>query len=113
MPAFAGMTNEKGYRIKFLDNPSRRMLQSSVDASSLYRLLEQRFDGEMPDYLRRAALAGGAGPLEIAAARAASRACDDLALTAQHQAALQRREAGLLLAWRAQGLVWRTRLQRR
>ena len=81
-----------------------------MDAHSLYRLLEQRFDGEMPDHLRRAALAGGVGPLEIAAARAASRACDDLALAAQHQAAMRRGDAHLLPAWRAQGLAWRTRL---
>jgi len=81
-----------------------------MDAPSLYHLLEQRFDGEMPDHLRRAALAGGAGPLEIAAARAASRACDDLALAAQHQAAIRRNDAHLLPAWRAQGLAWRTRL---
>ena len=81
-----------------------------MNAPSLYRLLEQRFDGEMPDHLRRAALAGGAERLGIAAARAASRACDDLALTAQHQAAMRRSDASLLRAWRVQGLAWRTRL---
>ena len=86
------------------------MLQWNMDAHSLYRLLEQRFYGRMPDHLRRAALAGGAGAFEIAAARAASRACDDLALAAQHQAACRRAAASMLPAWRAQGLAWYRRL---
>ena len=86
------------------------MLQWNMDAHSLYRLLEQRFYGRMPDHLRRAALAGGADAIEIAAARAASRACDDLALTAQHQAACRREAASMLSTWRAQGLAWYGRL---
>jgi hypothetical protein len=86
------------------------MLQWHMAAHSLYCLLEQRFDGPMPDHLRRAALAGGAGSIEIAAARAASRACDDLALAAQHQAASRRVAAAMLPAWRAQGLAWYRRL---
>jgi len=66
------------------------MLEWCVDAHSLYRLLEQRFDGRMPE--------------------AASRACDDLALTAQHQAACRREAASMLSTWRAQGLAWYGRL---
>ena len=89
------------------------MLEWCVDAHSLYRLLEQRFDGRMPDHLRRAALAGGADAIEIAAARAASRACDDLALAAQHRAACRRDSALTLPAWRAQGLAWYGRLAAR
>ncbi|HEX4571315.1 MAG TPA: hypothetical protein VH184_12865 [Dongiaceae bacterium] len=89
------------------------MLQWPMDAHSLYRLLEQRFDGGMPDQLRRAALAGGAAAFEIAAARAASRACDDLALAAQHRAACRRDSAVTLPAWRAQGLAWYGRLAAR
>jgi hypothetical protein len=81
-----------------------------MDRHCLYRRLEQRFDGQMPDHLRRAALAGGAGFLETAAARAASRACDDLALAAQHAAAMRRAEPRLLPGWRAQGLAWRRHL---
>ena len=81
-----------------------------MDAHSLYRLLEQRFDGRMPEHLRRMALAGGADRFEIAAALAASRTCDDLALAAQHQAACRRASAPMLPAWRAQGLAWYGRL---
>jgi hypothetical protein len=77
-----------------------------MDAHSLYRLLESRFDGEMPDHLRRAALAGGESRIEAAAARSASRACDELALTAQRRAAARRSDGSLLSAWRAQGLAW-------
>jgi hypothetical protein len=89
------------------------MLQWQMDAHSLYRLLEQRFDGGMPDQLRRAAHAGGAAAFEIAAARAASRACDDLALAAQHRAACRRDSALALPAWRDQGLAWYGRLAAR
>jgi hypothetical protein len=84
-----------------------------MNAHSLYSLLEQRFDRRMPDELRRAALAGGAGAFEIAAARAASCTCDDLALAAQHQAASRRAAAPMLPAWRAQGLAWYQRLAAR
>ena len=80
---------------------------------SLYRLLETRFDGELPDHLRRAALAGGERHLDIAAATAASRTCDALALAAQRRAATQRADASLLPSWRAQGLAWHRRLASR
>ena len=80
---------------------------------SLYRLLETRFDGEMPEHLRRAALAGGESRLDIAAATAASRSCDERALAAQRRAAAQRAEASLLPSWRAQGLAWHRRLASR
>jgi hypothetical protein len=84
-----------------------------VDPHSLYRLLERRFDGEMPDHLRRAALAGGEGRIAAAAARAASRACDQLALAAQRRAAASMADVALLPAWRAQGLAWRASLASR
>ena len=84
-----------------------------MDAQSLYRLLEQRFDGPMPEHLRRAALAGGIDAFETAAARAASHTCDDLALAAQHRAACRRDSAATLPAWRAQGLAWYGRLAAR
>jgi hypothetical protein len=84
-----------------------------MDAHSLYRLLERRFDGEMPEHLRRAALAGGESHLDTAAARAASRACDELALTAQRRAAASMSDVPLLPVWRAQGLAWHRRLTSR
>jgi hypothetical protein len=84
-----------------------------MDPHSLYRLLERRFDGEMPDHLRRAALAGGEGRIAMATARAASRACDELALTAQRRAAASMTDVPLLPVWRAQGLAWHRRLASR
>jgi hypothetical protein len=84
-----------------------------MDPHSLYRLLERRFDGEMPEHLRRAALAGGESRLDAAAARAASRACDELALTAQRRAAASMSDVPLLPVWRAQGLAWHRRLTSR
>jgi hypothetical protein len=84
-----------------------------MDPHSLYRLLERRFDGEMPEHLRRAALAGGESRLDTAAARAASRACDELALTAQRRAAASMSDVPLLPVWRAQGLAWHRRLASR
>jgi hypothetical protein len=84
-----------------------------MDPHSLYRLLERRFDGEMPEHLRRAALAGGESRLDTAAARAASRACDELALTAQRRAAASMTDVPLLPVWRAQGLAWHRRLASR
>jgi hypothetical protein len=104
------MTEEGNYRNKFLDHAPSFMIQWGMDPHCLYRRLEQRFEGEIPDHLRRAALAGGAGFLEGAAARAASRTCDDLALAAQHEAARRRAEPRLLPGWRTQGLAWRRRL---
>jgi hypothetical protein len=82
-----------------------------MDAYCLYRRIEQRFDGEMPQELRRSALAGGSNSLAGATARAASRACDELALMAERQAAARRADGSLLGAWRAQGLAWQHRLR--
>ncbi|HZT19576.1 MAG TPA: hypothetical protein VFA23_09250 [Dongiaceae bacterium] len=65
----------------------------------LYRMLERRFDGEIPDHLRRAALAGG--ERAAIAAWTASRACDRMALAAQRRA-----DGAALRAWRSQGLAW-------
>ena|SRR6185369_5437059 len=101
------------YRNLFLDDRHACVLQWSMDPHSLYRLLERRFDGEMPDHLRRAALAGGESCLETAAARAASRACDELALAAQRRAAARRADVPLLPVWRAQGLAWQRHLPSR
>ena len=84
-----------------------------MNPHSLYRQLETRFDGEMPDHLRRAALAGGESRLDTAKATAASRACDDLALAAQRRAATHRTDVALLPSWRAQGLAWHARLASR
>jgi hypothetical protein len=85
-----------------------------MDPHSLYRLLEARFDGEMPDHLRAGPpFAGGEGRLGTAAARAASRACDELALTAQRRAAASMTDVPLLPIWRAQGLAWHRRLASR
>jgi len=81
-----------------------------MDSYSLYRTLERRFDGEMPEHLRRAALAGGARAYEERLAEAASRGCDMMALAAQRAAAWRRTENPGLGAWRAQGLAWRARL---
>jgi hypothetical protein len=86
-------------------------MQWSMDAYCLYRRIEQRFEGEIPDELRRSALAGGSNNLAAATARAASRACDELALIAQRQAAVRRTDGPLLGAWRAQGLAWQHRLR--
>jgi hypothetical protein len=78
-----------------------------VHSYRLYRRLEQRFDGEIPDHLRRLALAGGQSALEIAAARANSRCCDRLALSAVRVAAARRAAARELEIWRREGLAWR------
>jgi hypothetical protein len=76
-----------------------------------YRHLERRFDGEIPEQLRRIALAGSAARLAAAAARANSRCCDRLALAAARAAAGHRSAAvqaaeGELTVWRAEGLAW-------
>jgi hypothetical protein len=77
-----------------------------VHSYRFYRRLEQRFDGEIPDYLRRLALAGGQSALEIAAARANSLCCDGLALSAVRVAAARRAAVGDLNIWRREGLAW-------
>jgi hypothetical protein len=76
----------------------------------LYHGLERRFDGEIPDHLRRIALAGGTSALLAAAARANSRCCDRLALAAVRNAATERSPAAELDHWRTQGLAWHARL---
>jgi len=75
-----------------------------MDAYRLYRMLERRFDGEMPQDLRRAARAGGRPRLEEALLQAAARSLDRQALSAQRRAASDRAEAVFLSAWRAQAL---------
>jgi hypothetical protein len=82
-----------------------------VSPHGLYRHLERRFDGEIPDQLRRIALAGSAARLAAAAARANSRGCDRLALAAAraaagHRPAAEPAAAGELAVWRTEGLAW-------
>ena len=89
------------------------MLQWSMDPHSLYRLLERRFDGEMPDHLRRAALAGGESRLDTAAARAASRGLRRAGADRPAAGAARRADVPLLPVWRAQGLAWHRRLASR
>ena len=72
----------------------------------LYRRLEQRYDGEIPDHLRRLALAGSRNALETALARANSRCCDGLALSSIRAAAARRAAVGDLNIWRREGLAW-------
>jgi len=71
--------------------------------------LERRFDGEIPDRLRRMALAGSHAALETTLARANSRCCDRLALSVVRSAASRRATAGQLDIWRREGLAWRQR----
>ncbi len=61
-----------------------------MDAYRLYRMLERRYDGELPQHLRRAALAGGARSFDAAALHADARCWDRQALIAQTKAAAQR-----------------------
>ena len=75
-----------------------------MDAYRLYRMLERRFDGEMPQDLRRAAQAGGLPRLEEALSQAAARSLDRQALGAQRRAASNRADAVFFSAWRAQAL---------
>ena len=72
--------------------------------ASLYRRLESRFDGEIPDHLRRAAVAGGEAAIERAIARATSRACDRMALAALRRAAGRAGDADGIAGWRKLGL---------
>jgi hypothetical protein len=75
-----------------------------MDAYRLHRGLERRFDGEMPQDLRRAARAGGARKLENALSQAAARCLDRQALSAQRTAAAHRTDNALISIWRAQAL---------
>ena len=78
-----------------------------MTADRLYRNLEHRFDGEIPDHLRRLALAGGSDAFERAAQNATSRACDRQALLALGNAAARLAAAVDLEHWRRQGLARR------
>jgi hypothetical protein len=80
-----------------------------VTPHAFYRDLEHRFDGEIPEHLRRLALAGGAAALEQASAEANSRCCDRLALAALRAGAAGHAPASGLDVWRRQGLAWRER----
>jgi hypothetical protein len=79
-----------------------------VRSHTLLRDLERRFDGDMPDGLRRAALAGGEAALLSAAMRANSRCIDRLALSAVRAAAARRGSEDLAF-WRREGLDWMLR----
>ena len=83
------------------------MVQWEVRSYELLRHLERRFDGEMPDELRRAALAGGEAALRSASREANGRCIDRLALSAVRGAASRRRQDGTLALWRRQGVAWR------
>jgi len=76
-----------------------------VDSYALYRRLEQRFDGEIPDHLRHVALAGGEAAFEAALARADGRCCDALALSAVRTAASRRLSTVDLSLWRRAALA--------
>ena len=77
-----------------------------MDIYGLYRHLERRFDGEIPDHLRRVALAGSQSALETALGRANSRCCDALALSAVCVAAVRGVSVGEVGVWRREGLTW-------
>jgi len=83
------------------------MVQWEVRSYDLFRHLERRFDGEMPDDLRRLALAGGEVALLSAISQANSRCIDRLALSAVHAAAIHRNQDVALTRWRNEGLAWR------
>ncbi len=85
------------------------MVQWEVKSYDLFRQLERRFDGEIPDRLRRLALAGGHDALKKSFARANSRCCDGLALSAVRVAAARRAGSPSLCIWRREGLVWQAR----
>ena len=78
-----------------------------MPSHDIYRGLEQRFDGEIPDELRCIALAGGHNAFDSALAQANSRCCDRLALTALRSLAWRRGAMGELNTWRREGLAWR------
>lgn len=71
---------------------------------TLTRDLECRFDGDMPDELRRAAVAGGQAALMQFTARSNSRCCDRLALSAVRAAAARRDSGSAVAFWRGEGL---------
>jgi len=71
---------------------------------TLARDLERRFDGDMPDELRRAAVAGGQAALMQITARSNSRCCDRLALSATCAAAARRDSSSAVTFWRREGL---------
>jgi len=71
---------------------------------ALARDLERRFDGDMPDELRRTALAGGQAALMQITARSNSRCCDRLALSATRAAAARRDNRAAIAFWRHEGL---------
>jgi hypothetical protein len=98
-------------RNEFLDIRHGNMLQSRVHSHALYRHLECRFDGEIPDYLRRLALAGSRDALEKSFAQANSLCCDALALSAVRVASLRRTGGQSLGIWRREGLAWRAPLK--
>lgn len=83
------------------------MVQWEVRSYDLFRHLERRFDGEMPDDLRRVALAGGEAALLSARRQANSRSIDRLALTAVRATAARRDHEGAIALWRREGLAWR------
>jgi hypothetical protein len=76
-----------------------------MDAYRLYRMLERRYDGELPQHLRRAALAGGARSFDAAALHADARCWDRQALIAQTKAAAQRADTTFISTWRAEALT--------
>lgn len=83
------------------------MLQWKVRSHALLRDLERRFDGDMPDGLRRAALAGGEAALQSAAIQANSRSIDRLALSATRATATRCCLNGMVAFWRNEGLASR------
>ena len=75
---------------------------------ALTRDLERAFDGDMPDELRHAALAGGQLALAQISTRSNSHCCDRLALSAVRAAAARRDSGGAVAFWRREGLSWRS-----
>jgi hypothetical protein len=78
-----------------------------VRSHTLLRDLERRFDGDMPEGLRRSALAGGEAALLSASLQANSRCIDRLALSAVFAGAARRKRDGALAFWRSEGLALR------
>lgn len=74
---------------------------------TLLRDLERQFDGDMPDELRRAALAGGEAALLSASTQANSHCIDRLALSAVCAAVTRRSRDRAVAFWRGEGLAWR------
>jgi hypothetical protein len=78
-----------------------------VRSYDLLRHLEHRFDGEIPDDLRRAALAGGQAALLSANRQANSHCIDRLALSVVRATAQRRDRGATLVLWRREGLASR------